>query len=125
MAKPKLNSKSKSKSKRTRRTRETGLAIGLAEKPQTSRAAKRQNKPRKDSIVPMLQICPYGWEYDEDIALQKGTAEAGYYLHETIMVDITPEDAFEIHVHRNDARGRTFCPDPSCNLPKFSVPPVR
>lgn len=87
-----------------KKTRETGLAV---EKPTTSRSARKHNKPRKDSVHAMLQICSYGSEYSEAVALQQGTAEKGYYLHETLKVDITPEDAFEIHVHHNyDAQRR-------------------
>lgn len=86
------------KRKNPRRTRETGLVIN---KPETSRSAKKRNNPRKDSVSAMLQICPYGWGYSEEIALQQGTNEKGYYLHETMKAEITPEDAFEIHVHHN------------------------
>lgn len=75
--------------------------IELDKRQPTSVSAKRHSKPRKDSIPAMLQICPYGWDYSEDVALRQGTAEKGYYLHETMKVEITPEDAYDIHVHHN------------------------
>lgn len=109
-----VRSKAKT-TKRGKRTRETGLVVGnkepqtfqtpqtsqTSQTPQTSRAARKQHQPRKDSVPALLQLCPYGWDFSEDIALQKGTAEKGYYLHETRNVDLTPEDAFDIHVHHS------------------------
>ncbi len=49
----------------------------------------------------MLRICPYGWGYSEDVALEQGTAGKGYYLHETMKVKITPEDANDLWCFHN------------------------
>lgn len=81
-----------------RKNRQT---TGLTDKPQTSRSARKNTKPRKDSTPAMLRICPYGWGYSEEIALEQGTAEKGYYLQETVKVQLTPEDANDIWCFHN------------------------
>lgn len=92
------------KKKKGRKTRESGLFLRVP----TARTTKKQAKPRKDSVQAMVDIYPHGWDYSEKVALENGTAEKGYYLHETLKVEISPEDAGEIFIHHNYAHQRNF-----------------
>lgn len=74
----------------------------------TARVTKKMNAPRKDSVRAMTDICSYGCEYSEKIALQKGTSEQGYYLYDSKNIELSPEDAFEIFVHHNYSSQRTL-----------------
>lgn len=87
-----------------RRTKESGRARGKPpeyEAARTARSVKREHEPRKDTIHAMLQIFPGGWCYKEETAQAQNTAEKGYYIYESLTVQIAPEDACELYVHHN------------------------
>ncbi len=95
--------------KKTRRTKESGQAIGQVERSESLTALRKRTKARGDTTLAMKRIYDGGWEYDEEVAKRRNSATTGSYIYLTLNVDIDPEDAQELFFHHNyDDRQRAF-----------------
>jgi len=55
----------------------------------------------------MRKLCPHGWSYNEEKAKEYGIDE-GYYISDSKIAIITPEDAMEIFNYHNYEFNRSF-----------------
>ena len=67
----------------------------------SAKAAVRGAKPRKDIAPAMVLIYDDGHNYDPQKALATRSDEKGYYIHDSMVVFISPDDAYEMFVEHN------------------------
>jgi len=90
----------KRQSKTAKRTRKT------TPQDETARAVKKRNQPRGDTTLAMKRLYDGGWDYSEEVAQRRNSADKGYYIHKVVDADIDPDDAMELFIHHNYDEGQ-------------------
>lgn len=91
----------------------TPVRAGLEHSART--AVRTRDVLRKDCQPAMRKICS-GWEYSHKRACELGNDDVGYYQSEAKIVDIDPDDAYDLFVYHNYDRNRNFDQSHSSSL---------
>lgn len=79
-------------------------------------AVRGRDVLRSDCTLSMQRLCKSTWGFSEDKARQLGTDQVGYYLDCSMVVVLTPDDAYDLFVNHNYEKNRAFDQSHSANL---------